>query len=141
MPLVGGADRNGTASGNPTYLRFNHLYRASPIGRGIYIALSDQSQTVYWAWQAPIPYCHDPAIYCSASPLIVQLAVAATYGRTSGEGNVWCGNLVIITNKASYTPSTRLHREDRNREPSGSRCRHALGFNSTRTNKEMRNGA
>eukprot|EP00965_Chrysotila_dentata_P114287 3777319-Pleurochrysis_carterae.AAC.1 len=30
------------------------------------------------AWQAQIPYCHAPAIYCSASPLLLQLAVAAT---------------------------------------------------------------
>eukprot|EP00965_Chrysotila_dentata_P254569 6211922-Pleurochrysis_carterae.AAC.2 len=32
MPLVGGADLNGTASGDPTDLRFNHPYRASPTG-------------------------------------------------------------------------------------------------------------
>eukprot|EP00965_Chrysotila_dentata_P176290 5821199-Pleurochrysis_carterae.AAC.1 len=32
MPLVGGADLNGTASGDPTDLRFNRLYRASPTG-------------------------------------------------------------------------------------------------------------
>eukprot|EP00965_Chrysotila_dentata_P174690 5766581-Pleurochrysis_carterae.AAC.2 len=30
MPLVGGADLNGTASGDPTDLRFNRLYKASP---------------------------------------------------------------------------------------------------------------
>eukprot|EP00965_Chrysotila_dentata_P257580 6212933-Pleurochrysis_carterae.AAC.2 len=32
MPLVGGADLNGTASGDPTDLRFNRSYRASPTG-------------------------------------------------------------------------------------------------------------
>eukprot|EP00965_Chrysotila_dentata_P234711 6200339-Pleurochrysis_carterae.AAC.1 len=32
MPLVGGADLNGTASGDPSDLRFNHPYRASPTG-------------------------------------------------------------------------------------------------------------
>eukprot|EP00965_Chrysotila_dentata_P036909 1228299-Pleurochrysis_carterae.AAC.1 len=32
MPLVGGADLNGTASGDPTDVRFNHPYRASPTG-------------------------------------------------------------------------------------------------------------
>eukprot|EP00965_Chrysotila_dentata_P259208 6213478-Pleurochrysis_carterae.AAC.1 len=32
MPLVGGADLNGTASGDPTDLPFNHPYRASPTG-------------------------------------------------------------------------------------------------------------
>eukprot|EP00965_Chrysotila_dentata_P193547 6175835-Pleurochrysis_carterae.AAC.1 len=32
MPLVGGADLNGMASGDPTDLRFNRLYRASPTG-------------------------------------------------------------------------------------------------------------
>eukprot|EP00965_Chrysotila_dentata_P157625 5207355-Pleurochrysis_carterae.AAC.1 len=30
MPLVGGTDLNGTASGNPTDLRFKRPYRASP---------------------------------------------------------------------------------------------------------------
>eukprot|EP00965_Chrysotila_dentata_P094016 3107249-Pleurochrysis_carterae.AAC.2 len=34
MPLVGGADPNGTASGDPTDLRFNRPYRASPTGLG-----------------------------------------------------------------------------------------------------------
>eukprot|EP00965_Chrysotila_dentata_P033783 1124446-Pleurochrysis_carterae.AAC.7 len=29
-------------------------------------------------------------------------------------------------NKDSSSQSTRLHREDRGREPSGARCRHAL---------------
>eukprot|EP00965_Chrysotila_dentata_P240586 6203794-Pleurochrysis_carterae.AAC.6 len=32
MPLVGGADLNGTASNDPTDLRFNRPYRASPTG-------------------------------------------------------------------------------------------------------------
>eukprot|EP00965_Chrysotila_dentata_P153275 5065818-Pleurochrysis_carterae.AAC.2 len=32
MPLVGGKDLNGTASGDPTDLRFNRPYRASPTG-------------------------------------------------------------------------------------------------------------
>eukprot|EP00965_Chrysotila_dentata_P112851 3728833-Pleurochrysis_carterae.AAC.1 len=32
MPLVGGADPNGTASGDPIDLRFNRPYRASPTG-------------------------------------------------------------------------------------------------------------
>eukprot|EP00965_Chrysotila_dentata_P259811 6213688-Pleurochrysis_carterae.AAC.1 len=32
MPLVKGADLNGTASGDPTDLRFNRPYRASPTG-------------------------------------------------------------------------------------------------------------
>eukprot|EP00965_Chrysotila_dentata_P254268 6211819-Pleurochrysis_carterae.AAC.1 len=32
MPLVGGADLNGTASGDPTSLRFDRPNRASPTG-------------------------------------------------------------------------------------------------------------
>eukprot|EP00965_Chrysotila_dentata_P234496 6200211-Pleurochrysis_carterae.AAC.1 len=32
MPLVGGADLHGKASGDPTNLRFNRPYRASPTG-------------------------------------------------------------------------------------------------------------
>eukprot|EP00965_Chrysotila_dentata_P257919 6213045-Pleurochrysis_carterae.AAC.2 len=32
MPLVGGADRNGKADGDPTDLRSNRPYRASPTG-------------------------------------------------------------------------------------------------------------
>eukprot|EP00965_Chrysotila_dentata_P007139 232741-Pleurochrysis_carterae.AAC.1 len=32
MPLVGGADLNGAASGDPTDLRFDRSYRASPTG-------------------------------------------------------------------------------------------------------------
>eukprot|EP00965_Chrysotila_dentata_P122630 4053329-Pleurochrysis_carterae.AAC.1 len=32
MPLVGGADLNGTASGDPTDLRFDRPCRASPTG-------------------------------------------------------------------------------------------------------------
>eukprot|EP00965_Chrysotila_dentata_P152474 5039037-Pleurochrysis_carterae.AAC.4 len=32
MPLVGGADVNGTASGDPTDLRFDRPYRSSPTG-------------------------------------------------------------------------------------------------------------
>eukprot|EP00965_Chrysotila_dentata_P017041 565569-Pleurochrysis_carterae.AAC.1 len=65
------------------------------------------------AWQARIPYYHASAISCSASPLLLQLAVAATSGRAD--------------NKASYSPSTQPHHEDRGKEASGSRCRHALG--------------
>eukprot|EP00965_Chrysotila_dentata_P022116 732080-Pleurochrysis_carterae.AAC.1 len=38
MPLVGGADLNGTAFGDPNDLRFNHPYRASPTGL-IYICV------------------------------------------------------------------------------------------------------
>eukprot|EP00965_Chrysotila_dentata_P065731 2178006-Pleurochrysis_carterae.AAC.1 len=34
-PLVGGADLNGTAFGDPTNLRFDRLYRASPIGQSM----------------------------------------------------------------------------------------------------------
>eukprot|EP00965_Chrysotila_dentata_P234795 6200384-Pleurochrysis_carterae.AAC.1 len=37
MPLVGGADLNGTASGDSTDLRFNRPYRASPTGLSIII--------------------------------------------------------------------------------------------------------
>eukprot|EP00965_Chrysotila_dentata_P239774 6203303-Pleurochrysis_carterae.AAC.4 len=32
MPLVGGADCKGTASSDPTDLRFDRRYRASPTG-------------------------------------------------------------------------------------------------------------
>eukprot|EP00965_Chrysotila_dentata_P233983 6199912-Pleurochrysis_carterae.AAC.3 len=32
MPLVGGADPNGTAPGDPTDLRFDRPYMASPTG-------------------------------------------------------------------------------------------------------------
>eukprot|EP00965_Chrysotila_dentata_P065188 2160760-Pleurochrysis_carterae.AAC.5 len=32
MPLVGGADLHGTASGDPTDLRFNRPYKASSTG-------------------------------------------------------------------------------------------------------------
>eukprot|EP00965_Chrysotila_dentata_P034477 1147372-Pleurochrysis_carterae.AAC.1 len=32
MPLVGGADLNGAASGDPTDLRFDRPYRESPTG-------------------------------------------------------------------------------------------------------------
>eukprot|EP00965_Chrysotila_dentata_P192169 6175012-Pleurochrysis_carterae.AAC.1 len=32
-----------------------------------------------------------------------------------------------VVRKASCSQSTRLHRGDRGKEPSGSRCRHALG--------------
>eukprot|EP00965_Chrysotila_dentata_P071282 2355434-Pleurochrysis_carterae.AAC.1 len=34
MSLVGGADLNGTASGDQTDLRFDRPYRASPTGLG-----------------------------------------------------------------------------------------------------------
>eukprot|EP00965_Chrysotila_dentata_P240603 6203805-Pleurochrysis_carterae.AAC.2 len=32
MPLVGGADLKCTFPGDPSYLRFDHPYRASPTG-------------------------------------------------------------------------------------------------------------
>eukprot|EP00965_Chrysotila_dentata_P018793 625801-Pleurochrysis_carterae.AAC.1 len=61
------------------------------------------------------------------APLVLQLAVATT----------------TVVRNASYSPSTRLHREDRSRErPSGSRCRHALEVNRINKNtKETRNSA
>eukprot|EP00965_Chrysotila_dentata_P230070 6197561-Pleurochrysis_carterae.AAC.1 len=34
--------------------------------------------TMRRAWQALAPYCHAPVICCRASPLLLQLAVAAT---------------------------------------------------------------
>eukprot|EP00965_Chrysotila_dentata_P040087 1331141-Pleurochrysis_carterae.AAC.1 len=77
------------------------------------------------AWQALAPFYYAPAIYCRASPLVLQLAGVTT----------------TVVRKASYSPTTRLHREDRGIAPSGSRCRHALGINSTKNTKEPRNGA
>eukprot|EP00965_Chrysotila_dentata_P063060 2089022-Pleurochrysis_carterae.AAC.1 len=37
MPLMGGVDLNGTASGDPTNLRFDRPYRASPTGLYLYV--------------------------------------------------------------------------------------------------------
>eukprot|EP00965_Chrysotila_dentata_P032265 1075631-Pleurochrysis_carterae.AAC.3 len=58
------------------------------------------------------------------------------YGRASHEVNVRKGSL-LHNNKAVCNRSARLHRKDRGKEPSGSRCRHALrGMNlKTRTNR------
>eukprot|EP00965_Chrysotila_dentata_P062881 2083023-Pleurochrysis_carterae.AAC.6 len=50
MPLVGGADPNGTASGYPTDLWFNRPYRASPTG------LESLRVAVIRFWQSPCPW-------------------------------------------------------------------------------------
>eukprot|EP00965_Chrysotila_dentata_P225441 6194759-Pleurochrysis_carterae.AAC.1 len=49
--------------------------------------------------------------------------------------------LIMKKYRASYSPSTQPHREDRGKETSGSRYRHALGSQLNRITKELRNGA
>eukprot|EP00965_Chrysotila_dentata_P162092 5352509-Pleurochrysis_carterae.AAC.1 len=63
----------------------------------------------------------------------MQLAVATT--------TVVRRESCYYNNKASYSPSTQPHCEDRGKEPSGSRCRHALGSQLNNNTKETRNGA
>eukprot|EP00965_Chrysotila_dentata_P181807 6001788-Pleurochrysis_carterae.AAC.1 len=50
MPLVGGADLNGTASGDPTDIRFNRPYRASPTGLIYHPYWSGQWGAAYARW-------------------------------------------------------------------------------------------
>eukprot|EP00965_Chrysotila_dentata_P104463 3449302-Pleurochrysis_carterae.AAC.1 len=58
--------------------------------------------------QALAPYHHAPAIYCRASPLVLQLAVATT--TVVRKVSVICGEESCYNNnKASYSPSTQPH--------------------------------
>eukprot|EP00965_Chrysotila_dentata_P239955 6203399-Pleurochrysis_carterae.AAC.1 len=50
MPLVGGADRNGIASGDPTNLRFDRPYRASStslLGKTVSVGARGTGQAVF----------------------------------------------------------------------------------------------
>eukprot|EP00965_Chrysotila_dentata_P252580 6210761-Pleurochrysis_carterae.AAC.3 len=55
MPLVGGADLNGTASGDPTDLRFNRPCRASPTGLYVGYALRPDQMHVTSSYVLRLP--------------------------------------------------------------------------------------
>eukprot|EP00965_Chrysotila_dentata_P016140 534623-Pleurochrysis_carterae.AAC.5 len=97
--------------------------------------LSSGSKTVLFAWRALVLNYHAPAIYCRAFPSTAA-SNRGDYGRASDE--CMCGDGSCVNNSRPVAPkSARLHREDRGREPSESRCRHAhSGYQlNTRTHR------